>query len=90
MYRGECVLLSCDDKAKVDFGEPGAVLSTGVRGKKSLIPTTSIHGALDHDVSKKSMRFSVFLFLKQESLKVLLIKRAIPWFNDLILLLLFD
>ena len=48
MYRGECVLLSCDDKAKVDFGEPGAVLSTGVRGKKRLIPTTSILGALDH------------------------------------------
>ena len=30
MYQGECVLLSCDDKVKVDFGEPGAVLSTGV------------------------------------------------------------
>ena len=90
MYQGECVLLSCDDKVKVDFGEPGAVLSTDVRGKKSLIPTTSILGALDHDVSQKGMRFSVFLFLKHESLKVLLIKGAIPWFNDLILLLLFD
>ena len=51
IYRGEYVLLSCDDKAKVDFGEPGAVLSTGVREKKSLIPTTSILEALDHDVS---------------------------------------
>ena len=45
MYRGECALLSCDDKAKADFGETGAALSTGVRGKKSLAPTTSILGA---------------------------------------------
>ena len=76
MYRGECVLLSCDDKVKVDFGEPGAVLSTGVRGKKSLIPTTSILGALDHDVSQKGTRFSVFLFLKHESLKVFINKKS--------------
>ena len=67
MYRGECVLLSCDDKAKVDFGEPGAVLSTGVRGKKSLVFMTSILGALDHDVSQ-GMCFSVFLFLKHKTL----------------------
>ena len=67
MYQGQCVLLSCDDKAKVDFGEPGAVLSTGVRGKKSLVSTTSILGALDHDVSQ-GMCFSVFLFLKHKSL----------------------
>ena len=70
MYRGECVLLSCDDKVKVDFGEPGSVLSTGVRGKKSLILTTSILGALDHDLSQKDTRVSVFLFLKHGSLKV--------------------
>ena len=76
MYRGECVLLSCDDEAKVDFGEPGAVLSTGVRGKKSLIRTTSILGALDHDVSQKGMRFFVFLFLKHESLKVFINKKS--------------
>ena len=76
MYRGECVLLSCDDKAKVDFGEPGAVLSTGVRGKKRLIPTTSILGALDHYVSQKGTRFSVFLFLKHESLKVFINKKS--------------
>ena len=61
-YRGECVLLSCDDKAKVDFGEPGAVLSTGVRGKKSLIPTTSILGALDYDVNQKVHIFPFFSF----------------------------
>ena len=76
MYRGECVLLSCDDKAKVDFGEPGAALSTGVREKKSLIPTTSILGALDHDVSQKGTCFSVFLVLKHESLKVFINKKS--------------
>ena len=76
MYRGECVLLSCDDKAKVDFGEPGTVLSTVVRGKKSLIPTTSILGALDYDVSPKDTRFSVFLFLKHESLKVFINRKS--------------
>lgn len=59
---GSVALLSRDDKAKVDFGEPGAVLSTGVRGKNSLIPMTSILGALEHDVSKKGTCFSVFLF----------------------------
>ena len=68
-------LLSCDDKAKVDFGEPGAVLSTGVRGKKRLIPMTSSLEALDHDVSKKGTCFSVFLFLKHESLKVFINKK---------------
>ena len=76
MYRGECVLLSCDDKAEVDFREPRAVLPTGVRGKKSLIPTTSILGALEHDVSQKGTRFSVFLFLKHESLKVFINKKS--------------
>ena len=67
MYRGECALLSCDDKAKADFGETGAALSTGVRGKKSLAPTTSILGAVDHDVSQKGtlfLRFSLSKTLK--------------------------
>ena len=72
---GSVALLSRDDKAKVDFGEPGVVLSTGVRGKNSLIPTTSILGALDHDVSKKGTCFFVFLFLKHESLKVFINKK---------------
>ena len=53
MYRGKSLLLFCDGKAKIDFGEPSCMLSTGVRGKKSLVPTTSILGALDHDVNQK-------------------------------------
>ena len=53
MYKGKSLLLSCDDKAKIDFGEPGCMLSTGVRGKKTLVPTTSVLGALNHDVNQK-------------------------------------
>ena len=52
-YKNQCVLISCDDKAKVSFGEPGNALSTGVRGKDSLVPASSILGALDHDVDSK-------------------------------------
>ena len=32
------MFVSCDDKAKIDFGEPGALISSGVRGKKVLFP----------------------------------------------------
>ena len=53
MFRHNSLFLSCDDKAKVDFGEPGLALSSGVRGKKSIVPTTSTLAALDHDVSQK-------------------------------------
>ena len=42
-----------DDKSKVDFGEPGNAISSGVRGKKSIVPTTSNLSALDHDQSSK-------------------------------------
>ena len=49
-----------DDKAKLDFGEPGMALSSGVRGKKTLAPISSTLGALDHDVkSKGSLTLSV-------------------------------
>ena len=51
--RDSCTFISCDDKAKVVFGEPGSAISTGVRGKKTIVPTTSTLGALDHDVDKK-------------------------------------
>lgn len=48
-----CCLLFCDDKAKVPFGEPGHVLSTGVRGRSSLAPTTTTYVAEDHDLHHK-------------------------------------
>ena len=45
--------MSCADKAKVSFGEPGAAISSGVRGRQSIVPTTTLLGALDHDVNQK-------------------------------------
>ena len=42
MHRDKSLLLSCDNKAKIDFGERGSMPSTGVRSKKSLVLTTSI------------------------------------------------
>ena len=35
LHRDSCTMYCCDDKAKIHIGEPGAVLSTGVRGKKN-------------------------------------------------------
>lgn len=51
--KAKCCLLFCDDKAKVPFGEPGHVVSTGVRGRSSLAPTTSTYNAADHDFNHK-------------------------------------
>ena len=49
-----CTLIFCDDKSKIDIGEPGALVSTGVRGKKTLAPSSTQLSALDHDVQSKS------------------------------------
>ena len=49
--REKVVFVSCDNKAKIDFGEPGAAISSGVRGKKK--STIPILGALDHDINQK-------------------------------------
>ena len=43
-----------DDKSKIDIGEPGALVSTGGRGKKTLAPSGTQLSALDHDVQSKS------------------------------------
>lgn len=40
-------------KQKIEVGEPGFAISSGVRGKKSIVPATSYLGALDHDVNQK-------------------------------------
>ena len=45
--------ISYDDKAKIDFGEPGHVLSTGVRGKMGIAPTSTTIVAEDHDTNRK-------------------------------------
>jgi hypothetical protein len=61
-FRENVTFLCIDDKAKVDFGEPGVAVTTGVRGAKSIVPVTSTLGALDHDMqSKGSLTPSVCL-----------------------------
>lgn len=56
-----CMMVCCDDKAKVPIGDPGASVSTGVRGKKSIVPTSSTLIALDHDMTRCSLTPSVVL-----------------------------
>ncbi|CAG2220390.1 unnamed protein product [Mytilus edulis] len=52
-FRDCCKLLCIDDKAKIDFGEPGMAVSSGVRGKKSIVPSNVSLSALDHDLQTK-------------------------------------
>ena len=59
----KCVFISCDNSAKIDFGEPGALVSSGVHGKRSIIPTTSMLGMLDHNVNQKG-KFKTIFFSK--------------------------
>ena len=62
-YRDNCTLIFSDDKAKINVGEPGALVSTGVRGKKTLAPVASDLSALDHDMqSLSSLTPSVTMF----------------------------
>ena len=51
--KNSCMFISCDDKVKVSFGEPGSAISSGVRGKRTIVPTTTTLGSLDHDVDHK-------------------------------------
>ncbi|XP_041378644.1 uncharacterized protein LOC121390784 [Gigantopelta aegis] len=59
--KNNCTLMFCDDKAKVPYGEPGSSVSTGVRGKVSIVPTSTTLVALDHDMTKASLTPSVVL-----------------------------
>lgn len=61
-YRHFITFLCVDDKSKTDFGEPGLAMSSGVQGKKSLVPISALLGALDHDEQQKgSLTPSVYL-----------------------------
>lgn len=53
LLKDECSLFCVDDKAKVSYGEPGHVLSTGVRGRMTLTPVTTTLVAEDRDVYHK-------------------------------------
>ena len=52
-YKDQSSMICIDDKSKVDFGEPGLAVASGVRGKKSIVPVASTLSALDHDVNTK-------------------------------------
>ena len=61
-FRASTNFFCMDDKAKVPFGEPGTSMSSGVRGKKTLAPSTTTLVAADHDqLSKGSLTPSVSL-----------------------------
>ena len=55
------VMVCCDDKAKVPVGEPGFAVSTGVRGKRTIAPTSTTLESADHDMVKSSLTPSVTL-----------------------------
>ena len=59
-----CMLVCCEDKAKVPVGEPCAFVSTGVRGRTSIVPADTTLVALDHDMVKSSLTPSVILKCK--------------------------
>ena len=55
----DCCLFFCDDKAN---REPGVAISTGVRGKLTLAPTTTTISAASHDLHHKaSLTSSVYM-----------------------------
>ena len=45
-----CLLCFADDKAKVPIGEPGVAIASGVRGRKTLAPSSTTIASMDHDV----------------------------------------
>ena len=59
----EMITFICvNHKAKVDYQEPNLAISSGVRGKKSIVPCTTALGSFDHDInSKGSITASVCL-----------------------------
>ena len=60
-----CVFFCCDDKAKISLGEPSCPISTGVRGRQVLAPSSTTIAALDHDVHHKG-RLIPSVYLKVE------------------------
>ena len=58
------MLASVDDKAIIPVGEPSAAVSTDVRGHhRSLVPSSSFLGALDHDFHTHGVVPSVSLLI---------------------------
>ena len=60
--QSDIFVLFMDDKAKIPVGEPGEPVSTGVRGRHSIAPSTTELIALDHDMTGKgSISSTVFM-----------------------------
>jgi hypothetical protein len=55
------VLVYCDDKAKFPIGEHGVAVTTGVRGKQTIAPTSTNLESAEHDVVKSSLAPSLIL-----------------------------
>ena len=63
-FRDVVTMVCVDDKAIIPVGEPGAPVSTGVRGHhRSLVPTSAYIGALDHDFHIHGIVSSVSLIV---------------------------
>ena len=45
--------LCVNDKSKIEHGEPNHAISSRVRGKKSIVPVSTVLGALDHNINSK-------------------------------------
>ena len=58
--KSESIVFFCDDKAKIPVGEPNCAISTGVRGRLSIMPS-SVLVALEHDIHKASITPNVVL-----------------------------
>ena len=54
-YREMITFIWVDDKAKVDCGKPNLAILLGVRGKKSIVPCTTVLWSLDYDVNSKGL-----------------------------------
>ena len=54
-YREMITFIWVDDKAKVDCGKPNVAILLGVRGKKSIVPCTTVLRSLDYDVNSKGL-----------------------------------
>ena len=50
---GNVKLLSCDDKAKIKFGEPNHHLATIQRNRPGIVPKSATLAAEEHDVNNK-------------------------------------
>lgn len=62
--RSEIFALFMDDKAKIPVGEPREPVSTSVRGRHSIMPSTSQLATLHHDMmSKGSITSTVYIYI---------------------------